>query len=33
LGDEVVLEEPAQLKAAIRTRLSELLARYEKDVE
>ncbi|MDF2713535.1 MAG: YafY family transcriptional regulator [Paenibacillus sp.] len=29
LGEEVVLEEPAELKNAIRERLSELLARYQ----
>jgi predicted DNA-binding transcriptional regulator YafY len=29
LGDEVVLGEPAELKEAIRQRLSELLARYQ----
>jgi predicted DNA-binding transcriptional regulator YafY len=29
LGDEAVLEEPAELKDAIRKRLSELLARYQ----
>ncbi|SDE11040.1 Predicted DNA-binding transcriptional regulator YafY, contains an HTH and WYL domains [Paenibacillus sp. UNCCL117] len=28
LGDEVMLEQPAELKEAIRQRLSELLARY-----
>lgn len=29
LGDEAVLEEPAELKVAIRERLTKLLARYE----
>ncbi|NOU93218.1 WYL domain-containing protein [Paenibacillus sp. LMG 31456] len=29
MGDEVVLEEPEELKDAIRRRLSELLARYQ----
>jgi predicted DNA-binding transcriptional regulator YafY len=29
LGDEAVLEEPAELKDAIRRRLYELLARYQ----
>lgn len=29
LGNEVVLEEPAELKEAIRRKLSELLARYD----
>jgi predicted DNA-binding transcriptional regulator YafY len=29
LGDDAVLEEPTELKDAIRRRLSELLARYQ----
>lgn len=29
LGNEVILQEPAELKDSIRTRLSELLGRYQ----
>jgi predicted DNA-binding transcriptional regulator YafY len=29
LGDEVILEEPEELREAIRRRLSEMLIRYQ----